>query len=171
MRTAHYARLGLLFAAATAVLVVLLAAKPLPTTRSLAIWVVLLTAIALRELVRSLHRRDEPKSRFELALSQRVAPAAETSVFAGMERELELSTATADHAHRRLVPLLRAAAAARLAMRHGIDLDRRPDVARQRLDEQTWDLVRPDRPEPRDRHAPGPRRDEIAAAIAQLEAL
>ena len=166
-----YVRLGAWLALATTVLIVLLAARPLPATRSLAIWVVLLTAIALRELVRSLHRRDEPTSRFEQALRQRVTPAAETSAFAGMERELTLATASADHAHRRLVPLLRAVAAARLAARHGIELERRPDLARQRLDEQTWDLLRPDRPEPPDRHAPGPQREEIAAVIAHLENL
>ena len=166
-----YVRIGAWLALATTVLVVLLAVRPLPAKRSLAIWVVLLTAIALRELVRSLHLRDEPTSHFEQALRQRVTPAGETSAFAGMERELELATASADHAHRRLVPLLRAAAAARLGMRHGIELERRPDLARQRLDEQTWDLLRPDRPEPPNRHAPGPRRSEIAAVIAQLERL
>ena len=166
-----YLRLGVLLAAATAVLIALLATRPLPATRSLAIWVVLLTAIALRELVRSLHRRDEPTSRFERALLQRSTPAPETSAFAGTERELQLATATADHAHRRLFPLLRAAAAARLAMRHGIELERRPDLARQLLDEPTWDLVRPDRPEPPNRHAPGPRRAEIAAAVTSIEGL
>ena len=164
-------RLSWLLTAATAVLIGLLAAKPLPATRAVAIWVVLLTAIALRELVRSLGARDEPKSVFEQVLFQQSKPAPEASPFAAMERELDLSTATADHAHRRLVPLLRAAAAARLARRHGIDLERHHDIARRLLDEHTWDLVRPDRPEPPNRHAPGPRRDEIATAIAQLEAL
>ena len=164
-------RLGLLLAAATTVLIGLLAAKPLPPTRSVAIWIVLLTAIALRELVRSLDLRDQPRSRFDHALGQRGKRVAEASVFSGMERELELAAATADHAHRRLVPLLRAAAAARLAMRHGIELERRPDVARRLLGEQAWELLRPDRPEPPDRHAPGLRREEIAAVIAQLESL
>ena len=56
-------------------------------------------------------------------------------------------------------------------MRHGIELERRPDLARERLDEQTWDLLRPDRPEPPNRHAPGPRRSEIAAVIAHVENL
>ncbi|MDX6481672.1 MAG: hypothetical protein QOG85_2182 [Gaiellaceae bacterium] len=158
-------------AAATAVLVALLASNALPASRAVAIWVVMLTAIALRELVRSLDRSDEPKSGFERVLLQRNVPAPETSVYAPMEREIDLATATADHAHRRLVPLLRAAAASRLAMRHGIDLERRPDRARELLDDQTWELVRPDRPVPPNRHAPGPRRDEIAAVVAQLEAL
>ena len=169
MRTAL--RLGPWLAAAMIVLVVLLASKPLPATRSVAIWIVLLTAIALRELVRSLNGRAEPKSAFERALMQRSKPAAETSAFAGMERTLELATSSIDDAHRRLFPLLRAAAAARLALRHGIDLERRPDLARKLLDEPTWDLLRPDRPEPENRHAAGPRREEITAAITSIEAL
>ena len=158
-------------AAATVVLIFLLALKPLPATRAVAIWIVLLTAIALRDLVRSLHRRDEPKSGFEQTLLQRNKPAPDTSVFDAMERELELASATVDHAHRRLAPLLRSAAAARLAKRHGIDLERRPDLARQRLDAHAWDFIRPDRPEPPNRHAPGPRQEEIAAVVAQIEAL
>lgn len=169
MRTAL--RLGPPLAGSTIVLIVLLALRPLPATRSVAIWIVLLTAIALRELVRSLDRSDESKSSFEAALRQRRNPPPETPAFAGMERELDLSAATAEYAHRRLFPLLRAAAAARLALRHGIELERRPVLARQLLGEQTWDLLRPDRPEPPDRHAPGPQRDEIAAVIARLEAL
>ena len=164
-------RLGAWVTVANVVLIVLLAAKPLPATRSVAIWVVLLTAIALRELVRSLDLSDEPTSRFERALVQRSAPAPASSVFARMERELKLATASADYAQRRFLPLLRAAAAARLAKGHGIDLERRPEVARRLLDERTWDLIRPDRPEPENRHAPGPRREKIAAVIAQLENL
>lgn len=164
-------RIGALIAAATLVLILLLGLRALPATRSLAIWVVLLTAIALRELVRSLDRSGEPKSGFEQALGQRVVLAPERSTYAGMEREIELSTLSADHTHRRLVPLLRAAAAARLAMRHGIDLERRPDLARERLDAQTWDLIRPDRPVPLDRHAHGPQEVDIAAAVTSIEAL
>jgi len=161
----------MLTAAATVVLIALLSTKALPTSRSFAIWLVLLTAIALRELVRSLDLRDEPKSGFEHALLQRSKPAAAASPFARMETEIELATAEAEHAHRRLFPLLRAAAAARLGMRHGIDLEHRPEAARQLLGESTWDLLRPNRPAPDDRHAPGPRRAEIAAVIADLESL
>ena len=72
-----------------------------------------------------------------------------------MERELVLGSADADHAHRRLLPLLRGTAAARIAARHGFELERRPDAARALLGEDVWELLRPDRPEPEDRHAPG----------------
>ena len=167
----RHLRRGAWVAAATAVLVFLLALKPLPPIRSVAIWVMLLAAIALRELVRSLDLSHEPKSGFERALASRGAPAPAPSLLERMERELDLAVASADYAHRRLLPLLRSAAAARLAKRHGTDLERRPDAARELLDARTWEFLRPDRPEPANRHAPGPRRSEIAAVVAQVEAL
>jgi hypothetical protein len=88
-----------------------------------------------------------------------------------MERELELGIADATHAHRRLLPLLRAAAEARLASRRGVDLDRRPDVAEARLGEDVWELLRPDRPEPADRHGAGVPRASVRAVIERVESL
>jgi hypothetical protein len=163
-------RLGPILAGACLVLVILLPIHVLPTGRVFAIWVVLLTAIALRELIRSFPR-DNRKSAFEAALRNRAAPAPEPSAFAEVERQLQLAVAFADHSHRTLLPLLRSAAAARLSMRHGIELERQPDAARRLLGEQTWELVRPDRPSPADGLAPGPREEQIAAAVARLESL
>ena len=88
-----------------------------------------------------------------------------------MERELVLGIADAEHAQRRLLPLLRSAAAARLAARHGFELERRPEAARDLLGDEVWELLRPDRAEPEDRHGPGVPRDEIAAVIERMESL
>jgi hypothetical protein len=88
-----------------------------------------------------------------------------------MERELELGIAGAAHAHHRLLPLLRAAAAARLASRHGIELDRRPDAAEALLGEEAWRWLRPDLPEPGDRFAPGVPRESVTALIERVESL
>jgi hypothetical protein len=88
-----------------------------------------------------------------------------------MERELELGIADATHAHRRLLPLLRAAATARLASHYGVELDRRPEAAEERLGEDVWELLRPDRLEPADRHGPGVPRERVAAAIERVESL
>jgi hypothetical protein len=163
-------RLGPALAGACLVLIVLLPIHVLATARVFAIWVVLLTAIALRELIRSFPP-DDSKSGFEAALRRRATPAPEPVAFADVERELQLGLAFADHAHRALVPLLRSAAAARLSMRHGIELERQPDAARRLLGEQTWDLVRPDRPAPSDGLGPGPPEEDIAAAVTRLESL
>jgi len=166
-------RLAMPVLGACVVLVVLLAIHKLPTDRSLAIFVVLLTAIALLEIVRGFGGRARPEqaSLFERAIRAHRSPEPLEPAFAGMENEIALATATADHAHRRFLPLLRAAAGARLAIRHGVELERRPDAARQLLGEQAWALLRPDRPEPADRLGPGLKQDEIAAVVARLEEL
>ena len=88
-----------------------------------------------------------------------------------MEREIVLGSADADHAHRRLKPLLRGIASARIAARHGFELERRPEEARALLGEDVWELLRPDRPAPADRDAPGVPRKAIVAAIERIEAL
>jgi hypothetical protein len=154
-------------------LVGLLAIHRLPTARGLAIWVVLVTALVLLELIR--HSRGyggpEPPSRFEEALRARKPAATQPEELLRMDREIVLGSADADHADRRLLPLLRATAAARIAARHGFELERRPEAAHALLGDDVWELLRPDRPEPEDRHAPGVPRGRIEAAITRVESL
>jgi len=159
--------------AATVALVVLLALRPLSTSRALAIWVVIVAAIALIVLIRHSRGRrgSERRPRFEAALRGRKPSAEQPMELLRMERELELGIAGASHAHHRLLPLLRGAAAARLASRHGIELDRRPDAARAVLGDDVWELLRPDRAEPDDRFAPGVPRSSVAAVIERVESL
>ena len=165
-------RLAWASALAAVVLAGLLSTSKLSTSRALAIWILTVTALALLVLLRHSRARDaEPASRFEQAFRKRKAQTAQPEELLRMERELLLGIADADHAHRRLLPLLRAAAAARLAARHGLDLERRPDVARTLLGEDVWELLRPDRPQPADRHGPGVPRQQIAAAIERVESL
>lgn len=158
---------------ATIALVVLLALKPVSTSRTFAIWTLLVAALALLVIVRRAGVQRQPRrTRFEVALRGRPpAPLSPPVEFVRVERELELGIASADHAHRRLLPLLRGAAVARLRSRHGIELERRPDAARELLGDDVWDLLRPDRPAPADRHAPGIPRRRIAATIERLQSL
>jgi hypothetical protein len=158
---------------ATAVLAVLLAAPKVSTSTALAIWMVLVAALVLVSLIR--HSRDhagpEPASRFEQALRKQKPPAAQAVELLRMDRELALGSADADHAHRRLLPLLRATAAARIAARHGFQLERRPEAARALLGDDVWELLRPDRPPAADRHGPGVPQRQIAAVIEKVESL
>jgi hypothetical protein len=164
-------RLTMPVLAATAALVLLLAVRPLSTSRALAIWVVLVTAMTLLLLVQ--HSRNAPSggTRFEGALHRPQATASQPVELLRVERDLELGIAGAGNAHHRLLPTLREAAAARLASRHGVELERRPDAARELLGEDVWELLRPDRPEPADRFDPGVPRDEVAAVIERVESL
>jgi hypothetical protein len=157
---------------ATAALVILLALRPLSTSRALAIWIVFASGIVLVLLVRHSRTGGEHKrSGFEAALRGRRATTQPPAELLRMERELELGIAGAGNAHHRLLPLLRSAAAARLATRHGIELDRRPDAARALLGEDAWELLRPDRPEPADRFDPGVPRNRMTALIERIESL
>ena len=158
--------------AAAAALIVLLALPPLSTSRALAIWAVLVAAIALIVVVRHSQQSALPHGRrFEDALRGRAATTPQPVELMRAERDLELGIAGAAHAHHRLLPLLRAAAIARLATHRGIELDRRPDAARELLGEDAWELLRPDRPEPEDRFAPGVPRERVTDLIERVESL
>jgi hypothetical protein len=156
---------------ATVALIVLLAVRPLSTSRALGIWVVIVAALALLLLVRHSRGGERHVARFEAALRGRTPTPSEPVELLRMERELELGIANASSAYHRLLPLLRAAAEARLASRHGVELDRRPDAARALLGEEAWEWLRPDRPEPVDRFGRGVPRERVAALIERVESL
>jgi hypothetical protein len=86
-----------------------------------------------------------------------------------LEREVYLSLGTGFYLHHRLRPLLREVAAHRLLVRHGVDMDRRPDAAAVILGDTTWSWLRPDKPEPRDRWAPGPPLSELREVVDVIE--
>jgi hypothetical protein len=155
------------------VLVVLLSVPKVSTARALAISIVLVAALVLYSLIRHSreHEGPEPASRFEQALRRRKPGSAQPEELLRMERELVLGSADADHAHRRLLPLLRDTAAARIAARHGFELERRPEAAQALLGEDAWDLLRRDRPPPEDRHGPGVPPGRVAALIERVESL
>jgi hypothetical protein len=108
-------------------------------------------------------------SMLEEALRPRRADRVRPPELVRVERELVLGMDSQGHLHQRLLPLLRAAAAARLAAKHHVDMDRRPQAARELLGDEAWELLRPDRPEPTDRQAPGIRRAQLTRVVDVLE--
>jgi hypothetical protein len=86
-----------------------------------------------------------------------------------LEREVYLSLGSSFYLHHRLRPVLREIAAHRLLRLHGIELDGRPDAARRLLGDEAWEWLQPDRPEPRDRWAPGPPLAELRGVVDALE--
>jgi len=155
------------------VLGILLAVRPLPAERLFAAYVLALAAIGLLHFVRAYRGELDPTpSRFEQALRERArATSARPGVFLVMDREIELGILHAGQAHRRLLPLLRAAAAARLQARHGIELERGSPAARALLGDEAWEFLRPDREPPADPFGPGVPRETIADLIERVEAL
>jgi hypothetical protein len=87
-----------------------------------------------------------------------------------IERIVERSAESGLAAHTLLRPVLSDIAEVRLA-RRGVQLSRDPDEARRLLGREAWELVRPDRPQPPDRRAPGVAPRELEAVLDRLEAL
>jgi hypothetical protein len=84
-------------------------------------------------------------------------------------RDLELSTMSAFHLHVRLRPVLREIAAHRLRKRYGVELESEPERARELIPSGAWELVRPHRPPPAERLAPGPPLSHLREVIGELE--
>ena len=106
------------------------------------------------ELERALERmKTIPADRGELSLA----------------RDLELSTMSAFHLHVRLRPVLREIAAHRLRKRYGVELESEPERARELIPSGAWELVRPHRPPPAERLAPGPPLSHLREVIGELE--
>jgi hypothetical protein len=89
---------------------------------------------------------------------------------ARLDRVVSTATTHAGDLHLRLRPILREIAADGLH-RHGVDLDADPAAARALLAPGTWELVRPDRPQPGDAFAPGLPAAQLDAVLDDLEAL
>ena len=157
------------FVVATIALIVVLGLHPVSTTRIAAGYVLALAAMGLDAFVRILGTESwrERGSLFEHVLSRKAPEPTRPSEIVRIEREITLGTTSAGHLHTRLLPLLREAASARL----GIDFDLHPDRARTALGAESWELLRPDRPEPSDRSAPGLSLRRVRAVVDQLEQL
>jgi hypothetical protein len=153
---------------ATALLVIMLGVRPIATGTLVAAYVLVLAAIGIASLTRLLAGEPDLRaSAFERALTREPDPPTRPPELVRVEREITLGVSTAGHFYLRLLPLLRDVAAARL----GYDLELRPALARERLGDDVWALLRPDRPEPADRHASGVPLTEVRRVVDRLEAL
>lgn len=153
-------RLGWGLGLATLALIILLGARPISRETILAGYAITLAAIGLAALTRLMRaaRHDAP-SRFELELTREHIPPSRPNALVRIERELTLATSNAGNVHDRFRPMLREIAQARLGR----------DATRERLGDETWELIRPDAPEPADRSAPGLSMRTIGRVIETLE--
>jgi hypothetical protein len=101
------------------------------------------------------------RSELDRALSEPVHREQRVPELERTEREVTLATATAYDFHFRLLPHLREIAQCRLEQSGKTS---GPDTLG-----RWWDLLRPDRPEPDDRFAPGIKQAELRALVGDLE--
>ena len=90
--------------------------------------------------------------------------------FVRLERIVEWSTDNGMSAHTRLRPVLVEIAEARL-LRRGLRLERDVEESQRLLGPDVWELVRPGRPTPRARDAPGIPPHRLEEMLDVLEAL
>lgn len=133
----------------------------------LAVVLALGLAAALERILRAVPRRP---SSFDAAFAATPTTAARPASLARVERSVALATGTAFDVHYRLRPLVREIASG-LLLRRGVELERRPERARELLGPAVWELVRPDRPAPDDRASPGLEIASIERAVDDLERL
>jgi hypothetical protein len=146
----------------------------LPGRRHIAldVFVLLVGAFGLAAAVRATRRASpdvhEPSLADELDDPLDVLPERPAEL-ERLEREVYLSLGSWFYLYHRLRPILREIAENRLQLRHGLDLDAQPEDSQAILGETAWSWLRPDRPEPRDRWAPGPPLSELEAVVGMLE--
>ena len=104
-------------------------------------------------------------SAFEAALRRTRAGPSRPEELERLERQVALGVENAADFHFRLRPSLVVAAEGAVWRRHGVPLER----ARPFLPEELWEVVRPDRPAPFDRRAPGPPVERIEALLDEIE--
>ena len=152
---------------ATLGLAIALGLGPVSNDRILSAYVLVLAAIALAAVTRIMRSANEvpPPAEFEHALRSRVVVAVRPAELVRVERELTLATSNAWQMQTRLAPMLREIAAAR-----GIDVERRPEAARETLGPETFELLRADAP-PAEQSSAGPTLAEIGTAVTTLERL
>lgn len=154
----------------TIALAIALGVAPSRATLEVHLWllaVLVLALLAFLRVVAAAYPRQA--SPFEASLTRDTTPGERPSALVRLEREVSMARTSAFDLHARLRPTVAELADDLLSGRRGIDLERQPERARAVLGDVTWDLVRPDRPTPSDRHAPGLSDHDLACVVTSLE--
>lgn len=159
----------MVFALATVALGIAIVAGA-PTQASLDAYVLVVGADVLLALVSATRLSSaHNRSTFDAALADPDLPRTRPASLEQLEREVYLYVGSAFYLHYRARPLFRELASHRLGERLGIDLDRQPEAARVALGPVLWEIVRPGREPPEDRHAPGLPLPALGEAVGALE--
>jgi hypothetical protein len=159
-----------LAALATVALVVVVVWVPVERPLAVDAYLLFLGALALLALTR-LTRSAAPPAGSELELREEERALEQLPELARLEREIVLASANAFDFHVRLRRRLEEIARHRLESRHGVRLDAEPERARSLLGNEAWEIVRPGRELPQDRHAQGIGRDQLRSLVDALARL
>ncbi len=159
-----------LFLVPTVAVAIALVLAPDRAELAIHVWLLVVLGLACLALLQAINTAYPSGSSPFLASLQRASiPVDRPSSLARTEREVSMAGAAAFDVHFRLRPVLVDLAADLLSTRRGIDLERSPDRAHAALGDEVWEIVRPDRPEPAQRHAPGLDRAQLTRIVASLE--
>ncbi len=154
----------------TIALAAALALAPQRATLAVHVWllvILVLAVLAFLAIVQAAYPRTP--SAFAAALRRPPVVAARPAALARLEREVSMAGSAAFDVHYRLRPAVAELAAELLSARRGIDLGHDPERARAVLGDDAWDLVRPDRPQPSERHGAGIDEASLDRVVTALE--
>jgi hypothetical protein len=166
-----FLRTGRFLVLPTLALAVVVSFAPGRVGLAIRIYALILCAAALILLAAVLRRTFPRASALRASAGRRPARPDAPATLARIEQEVALGVAGSFDLHHRLRPRLRGLAAELLTSRRGISLQDAPGAARDSLGEETWELVRPDRPRPEDRLARGIPIPDLARVVQSLEKL
>ncbi len=119
------------------------------------VYALVLCGVVLLLSIAALRRAYPPATALRATSRRRTERRRLPPTLARIEQETALGVAGSFDLHYHLRPRLRAIAGALLGTRRGVSLDGDPESARRLLGDETWELVRKDRPPPEDRLARG----------------
>ena len=136
------------------------------------LYILALGIMALLAAVSWLHEVAPPEGRSELeqALARELPEPPAIPELDRLERAVYVGAARAFDLHYRLHPVLREITATRLE-RRGLRLDSQSEAVRELLGDELWELTRPDREPPANRHSPGPGLGPLRSMVARMEEL
>jgi hypothetical protein len=155
----------------TLALVVVVAFVPGRSGLIVRIYALVVCAAALALALAALRRAYPPETPLRKSVTRGSSRRQPPSSLGRIEHEAALGVVGSFDLHYRLVPRVRSIASGLLAARRRIELDEQPDAARDALGEETWEIVRPDRPPPEDRLARGLSPQELSRVVDSLERL
>lgn len=159
-----------LLALPTVALAVAFALAPDRRELELHIWLLVVLGLSLVALLAVVHAAfPSSPSPFVASLKQPVVSVERPPSLARIERGVSMAEASAFDVHYRLRPVLVELAGELLAARRGIDLNREPGPSHAVLGDDLWEIVRPNRPEPRERLADGISADDLERVVTSLE--